>query len=103
MKNVERTLLLFQEAVLFGTYLAFNRMGRSKGSGRGGLVINIASLAAIAPGNCVLESSYFASKAAVVGLTKTMGSKEVFREEGVQVKALCPFYADTNIVNDDKE
>ena len=67
------------------------------------MVINISSMAGLGPGNNAPASSYFAAKAAVVGLTKTMGSAEVFQAEGVQVKALCPWFADTNILNDDKE
>ena len=55
-----------------GTELAMERMGLDKG-GRGGLVVNTASLAGIVPSLTRGAYSYFASKHAVVNLTRSLG------------------------------
>ena len=58
--------------------------------------------------------SYFASKHAVVSMTRSLGSNETFKETGVkvffsffspsslffQVQCICPSFADTAIIND---
>ena len=55
-----------------GTELAMERMGLDKG-GKGGLIVNTASLAGIVPGWNRESYSYFASKHAVVSLTRSLG------------------------------
>ena len=55
-----------------GTELAMERMGLDKG-GKGGLIVNTASLAGIVPGWDTELHSYFASKHAVVSITRTLG------------------------------
>ena len=64
-------------AVMAGTELALERMGVDKG-GRGGLIVNTASLAGIVPGWHRESYSYFASKHAVVSLTRTLGVRKLF-------------------------
>jgi len=86
-------------AVMAGTELALERMGVDKG-GRGGLIVNTASLAGIVPGWHRESYSYFASKHAVVSLTRTLGSAPVYRETGVKVQCICPSFADTAIIID---
>merc|ERR1719184_291214 len=86
-------------AVMAGTELALERMGLDKG-GRGGLIVNTASLAGIVPGWNRESYSYFASKHAVVSLTRTLGSAAVYKETGVKVQCICPSFADTAIIID---
>ena len=59
-------------AVISGTELAMDRMDQSKG-GKGGLIINTASLAGIGIGLSRESASYFIAKHGVVTLTRTLG------------------------------
>jgi len=68
--------------------------------GRGGLVVNTASLAGVVPGWTRGGHSYFAGKHAVLSMTRTLGSRDVFQETGVKVQAICPCFADTAIIDD---
>jgi len=86
-------------AVMSGTYLALEKMSRENG-GKGGVIINIASLAGINKSEMksIIGLPYFVSKHAVVALTRLLGQTSIFRETGVSVKCLCPAYADTAIL-----
>merc|ERR1712106_322053 len=86
-------------AVMAGTELAMERMGLDKG-GKGGLLVNTASLVGIVPGWNRESYSYFASKHAVVSVTRTLGSPQVYKETGVKVQCICPSFADTAIIDD---
>merc|ERR1719239_1345286 len=79
--------------------LVLERMSLESG-GRGGLLVNTASLAGIVPGWKRYLHSYFASKHAVVSMTRTLGSSETFKETGVKVQCICPSFADTAILDD---
>ena len=61
---------LLQNAVVRGTLLGFQYMGKDEG-GKGGVVVNIASIAVV----CPFASSpiYAATKHAVIGLTRSFG------------------------------
>jgi len=90
-------------AVMAGTYLAMDRMSIKNG-GSGGLIINTASAAGIIFGDGQKElaeaDSYFIAKHGVVALTKSLANKEVFAETGVQLRCICPSFADTNIIKE---
>jgi len=86
-------------AVMEAAELVLERMSLEKG-GRGGLLVNTASLAGIANGWNRDLHSYFASKHAVVSMTRTLGSDNVFKETGVKVQCICPSFADTAILDD---
>ncbi len=45
--------------------------------------------------------SYFASKAGVVSLSKSLGSKAIVDKENIRVDCVCPCYADTAMVTED--
>jgi 15-hydroxyprostaglandin dehydrogenase (NAD) len=65
---------LLQKAVIRGTLLGFQYMGKDEG-GKGGVVINMASIAgleAVAP-----FPLYSATKHAVIGLTRSLGVSTV--------------------------
>merc|ERR1712192_125037 len=85
-------------AVMEATEVVMERM-----SGRGGLIVNTASLAGIvsSTGNGGHASyPYFASKHAVVSLTRNLGCHAVLGDTGIKVQCLCPCFADTAIIDD---
>jgi len=90
-------------AVMAGTYMAMERMSLKNG-GSGGLIINTASLAGILFGDGSKElaqvNSYFVAKHGVVALTRALGNKEILAETGVQLRCICPSFADTNIIRE---
>ena len=94
-------------AAMEAAELVLDRMSLENG-GRGGLLVNTASLAGvgtfqellrlvrtflgtlipfagIVPGWVKVTHSYFASKHAVVSMTRTLGSSTAFKETGVKV------------------
>jgi len=80
--------------VMNGTEIALERMKKQPGKGT---IVNIASMAGIGNGFSEESVSYFVSKHGVVTLTRTLNAS--FQESGVEVKALCPAWADTEIVS----
>jgi len=86
-------------AAMEAAELVLDRMSLANG-GKGGLLVNTASLAGIVPGWVQNLHSYFASKHAVVSMTRTLGSANVFKETGVKVQCICPSFADTAILGD---
>jgi len=80
--------------VMIGTEIALERMKKQPTKGT---IINIASAAGLATGGSGGPGlAYFVSKHGVVTLTRTLDAS--FAETGVEVKALCPAWADTEIV-----
>lgn len=73
-----------------GTFLC-TREALPKLRSRGGAVINIASVWGVCGASC--ESAYAASKAAVIGFTKS-AAKEL-APEGIRVNAVVPGFVDT--------
>jgi len=71
---------LLQNAVVRGTLLGFQYMGKDEG-GKGGVVVNIASIAGLGPyaGSPV----YVATKYAVIGLTRSFGVSTVYNNVGI--------------------
>jgi len=63
-------------------------------------IVNTASLAGIVHGWNAESYSYFASKHAVVSVTRSLGREDTFRHTGVKVQCICPAFADTAIIND---
>ncbi|MDE3123859.1 MAG: SDR family oxidoreductase [Paracoccaceae bacterium] len=77
---------------LRGSFLVAQRAARAlKAAGRGGSVINIASILGLRVGGAVL--AYTTSKAAIVQMTKAMALE--WARYGIRVNALCPGYIET--------
>jgi NAD(P)-dependent dehydrogenase (short-subunit alcohol dehydrogenase family) len=76
----KRDVGLLQNAVVRGTLLGLQYMGKDKG-GKGGVVVNIASIVGMAP----LAGSpvYVATKHAVIGLTRSFGVSTAHSNVGV--------------------
>ena len=86
--------------LLIGSMLAISKMGVT-GGGRGGTVLNTASLAGLLTGGfqTATEEVYTATKQAVVGFTRSLDSNNsVWRKDKVRVMAVCPWVVDTALV-----
>ncbi|GFW13151.1 15-hydroxyprostaglandin dehydrogenase [Trichonephila clavipes] len=80
---------------IFGCRAALNYMGKSNG-GKGGFVVNIASIAGLLPESAL--PVYAASKHGIVGLTRSYGRPYHFKKEGVTFAALCPSFINTDLL-----
>jgi len=80
--------------VMTGTEIALERMKKQP---KKGTIVNTASMAGIMAGFSEESLAYFVSKHGVVTLTRTLNAS--FHESGVEVKAICPAWADTEIVS----
>jgi len=80
--------------VMTGTEIALERMKKQP---KKGTIVNTASMAGIMTGFAEDTLSYFVSKHGVVTLTRTLNAS--FHESGVEVKAICPAWTDTEIVS----
>lgn len=82
--------------VMSGTEIALRRMRKH---GKPGTIVNVASMAGVTTGAGFGEDiwPYYSSKHAVVQMTRTLSAN--MGESDVQLKALCPSFADTEIVS----
>jgi NAD(P)-dependent dehydrogenase (short-subunit alcohol dehydrogenase family) len=77
------------DGVVFGMHLALQAMAE-----RGGQIVATASLAGLT--SVPFDPIYGANKHAVIGLVRAAGA--AYADKGVFVNAICPGFADTNIV-----
>ena len=82
------------DGVVFGLHAALGAMGSVTEGGRGGRIVATASLAGLVA--TPFDPLYGANKHAVVGLVRATGA--AYAGQGVFVNAICPGFADTNIV-----
>ncbi|XP_041348206.1 15-hydroxyprostaglandin dehydrogenase [NAD(+)]-like isoform X2 [Gigantopelta aegis] len=95
-KTWELMIAINVNAVIWGTNLAIKHMRKDKG-GRGGVIINMSSVAGLAP--CSFFPLYAATKHAIVGFTKSWASNPNMPSMGVRLACLCPSAADTNMIH----
>jgi NAD(P)-dependent dehydrogenase (short-subunit alcohol dehydrogenase family) len=76
--------------VVFGMHAAIEAMGE-----RGGQIVATASLAGLTA--TAFDPLYGTNKHAVVGLVRAAGAAYV--DKGIFINAICPGFADTNIVS----
>ena len=81
-------------AVMKGCDIALSRM---KKASKNGNIVNTASMAGIVNGLGQESIGYTVSKHGVVALTRTLAAD--FKTHGISVKALCPAWANTEIVS----
>uniref|UniRef100_C1C2P3 15-hydroxyprostaglandin dehydrogenase [NAD(+)] n=1 Tax=Caligus clemensi TaxID=344056 RepID=C1C2P3_CALCM len=86
------------KGVMNGTNLAIEKMSTENG-GLGGHVVNIGSTGGFVTAPDKESASYFVSKAGVVTLTRSLGSKSFLKESNIRFLCLCPSYADTNFLD----
>lgn len=83
-------------AVMECTEYVLDKMDITKG-GKGGLIVNTASMAGIAYGNAWEPASYYVAKHGVVALTRTLGKNAFEKATGVKVQCICPSFVETGI------
>lgn len=83
---------------LDGVFLCTKHAAGAMAATGGGSIINIASIKAF--GGAPATGNYGAAKAGVVSLTKTVAME--MRDHGVRANAICPGWAETDMVNDRK-
>jgi NAD(P)-dependent dehydrogenase (short-subunit alcohol dehydrogenase family) len=86
-----RAMAINLDGVVFGFHAALPAL-KARG---GGAVIATSSMAGIVP--VPLDPIYSANKHAVAGLCRSLG--ELHRGDGIIVNALCPSFADTDIIS----
>ena len=85
-----RAMSVNLDGVVFGMHAAIDAM-----SGRGGQIVATASLAGLT--GTPFDPFYGANKHGVVGLVRSAGPAHV--GDGIFINAICPGFADTNIVS----
>ncbi|XP_072446280.1 15-hydroxyprostaglandin dehydrogenase [NAD(+)]-like [Chiloscyllium punctatum] len=95
-QNWENCLSINLVSVIKGTYLGIQHMSKETG-GKGGVIVNIASLAGLIP--FLFGPVYSASKYGVVGFTASL-SLTCLEKHGVRLQVLCPVFVDTKILTD---
>jgi NAD(P)-dependent dehydrogenase (short-subunit alcohol dehydrogenase family) len=83
------------DGVVFGMHAASTAMGSVDNGGRGGRIVATASLAGLVA--TPFDPLYGANKHGVVGLVRAAGA--AYAGKGVFINAICPGFADTNIVS----
>lgn len=83
------------DGVVFGLHSALGAMSPVSDGGRGGQIVATASLAGLVA--TPFDPLYGANKHAVVGLVRATGA--AYAGKGVFINAICPGFADTNIVS----
>uniref|UniRef100_A0A3B4ZF62 15-hydroxyprostaglandin dehydrogenase [NAD(+)] n=1 Tax=Stegastes partitus TaxID=144197 RepID=A0A3B4ZF62_9TELE len=92
----EKTVSINLMGVIRGTYLALEHMSKLSG-GRGGVIINTASMAGIGPlPTCPV---YTATKSGVVGFTRAMATASAASGYGIRINVLCPGFVQTDLMS----
>ncbi|EGI65004.1 PREDICTED: 15-hydroxyprostaglandin dehydrogenase [NAD(+)]-like [Acromyrmex echinatior] len=91
----EKTIDINVKAVIRGSMLAFDYMGKHKG-GKGGLIVNAASVVGLEPNPYL--AMYCASKYAIVGFSRSLAN--IYNKTGVRVVIMCPGVTGTALVED---
>uniref|UniRef100_A0A3Q0RVQ3 15-hydroxyprostaglandin dehydrogenase [NAD(+)] n=1 Tax=Amphilophus citrinellus TaxID=61819 RepID=A0A3Q0RVQ3_AMPCI len=89
----EKTITINLMGTIKGTYLALEHMNKLTG-GRGGVIINVASMAGIGPLSCC--PVYTATKHGVIGFTRSFAAS-VASGYGIRINALCPGFVQTDL------
>ncbi|XP_026184181.1 15-hydroxyprostaglandin dehydrogenase [NAD(+)] isoform X2 [Mastacembelus armatus] len=92
----EKTVSVNLLAVIRVTYLALEHMSKLTG-GRGGVIVNTASLAGIGPlPSCPV---YTATKHGVIGFTRALAAASTMSGYGIRFNAICPGFAQTDLLS----
>ncbi|XP_076024829.1 15-hydroxyprostaglandin dehydrogenase [NAD(+)]-like [Genypterus blacodes] len=92
--QMEKVIAINLTSVIKGTYMALDHMNKLTG-GRGGVIINIASLSGLGPVPSV--PVYTATKHGVVGFTRAVAAASALSGYGVRINALCPGFVQTDL------
>ncbi|XP_077447585.1 15-hydroxyprostaglandin dehydrogenase [NAD(+)]-like [Stigmatopora argus] len=94
--NWELTVDINLVGVIKGTYAALEHMSKLNG-GRGGVVINTASMAGIKP--LLSCPVYSATKSAVISFSRAMAGASTLGGYGIRFNALCPALVQTELLS----
>ncbi|XP_025152383.1 15-hydroxyprostaglandin dehydrogenase [NAD(+)]-like [Harpegnathos saltator] len=94
--KLEQTIDLNITSLIRSTLLAIDYMGKHKGD-KGGLVVNISSIAGLTSQNCMFPV-YSATKHAIVGFSQSLAN--FYHDTGVRIVTLCPGFTETPLAND---
>lgn len=86
------------DGVMNGVQLFEEKLSQTSG-GPGGLIINTASCAGLSHTKYHDSLAYWVSKHAVVTITRNLGGPAIVRKTGIKHVALCPWFAETAIVD----
>jgi 15-hydroxyprostaglandin dehydrogenase (NAD) len=89
----EQTIEVNVKAVIRGSMLAFDHMGKHKG-GKGGVIVNVSSITGLCPFFYI--PMYSASKHAVLGFSQSLA--KMYDKTGVRVLIMCPGVTVTELV-----
>lgn len=93
-KDWEKTVSINLLGMIRVSYVALEHMRKQSG-GRGGVIVNTASLAGLGPLPCC--PVYTATKHGVVGFTRAMALASLGSDYGVRFNALCPGFVNTDL------
>ncbi|XP_012672013.1 15-hydroxyprostaglandin dehydrogenase [NAD(+)] [Clupea harengus] len=92
----EKTVAINLCGVIRGTYLSLDHMKKERG-GRGGVIINIASMAGLGPlPTCPV---YTATKHGVMGFSRAVAMASEAAGYGVRVNMICPIFVQTALLS----
>lgn len=83
-----------------GSMLAIDHM-RHRESGKGGIIINVSSLAGVLP--VMFSPVYSATKSGIIAFTRSWAMNPYVNTNGIRMVCLCPAFADTDIVKNTTE
>lgn len=83
----EQTMAVNLMGLIYTTMEAIPYMNKSNG-GRGGMIVNIASVVGLEPCPCL--AIYSASKHGVMGFTRSIADEFYYEKTGIAVMAICP-------------
>ncbi|XP_020285084.1 15-hydroxyprostaglandin dehydrogenase [NAD(+)]-like [Pseudomyrmex gracilis] len=92
---MEQTINVNVIALIRGSFLALDHMGKHKG-GKGGVIVNISSIAGLRPSSSL--PIYCSSKYAVLGFSRSLA--DLYDTTGVRILILCPGATQTAMMTD---
>ncbi|CAD7083546.1 unnamed protein product [Hermetia illucens] len=93
----EKTIGVNLLGTVYTTLAAMERMGRHNG-GKGGTIVNIASVLGLVP--CNAFAIYSSSKHGQVGFTRSLADDFYFKRTGVKLMLVCPGMTNTDLTQD---
>uniref|UniRef100_A0A6P4ER42 Fat body protein 2 n=1 Tax=Drosophila rhopaloa TaxID=1041015 RepID=A0A6P4ER42_DRORH len=94
---IELTIQINLLGVINSTLTALEYMDKAKG-GRGGLIVNISSVAGLQP--TALMAIYSAAKTGLTTFTRAMANPIYYAHSGVGFITICPGFTDTGLLED---
>ncbi|XP_016964948.1 alcohol dehydrogenase [Drosophila biarmipes] len=94
---IELSIQINLLGVINSTLTALEYMDKAKG-GRGGLIVNISSVAGLEP--TALMAIYSAAKTGVTTFTRAMANPIYYAHSGVGFITICPGFTDTGLLED---